>query len=262
MVGICGAQTTNWTPAVRGGRMASSAENPARPEAMAQDLFRSGLVLWVPAHTSQTAAAWDYSGLLNDCTNVAQSVFPTWTTNGGGSYRFSNTNAMQTPPMPTSIATVVTVSVWTRLTNAIGVAQFPISSHLNDVGVRSCFGIRLTTTQTWSIVTGNNSANSIPETGQIVPFNVWQFLTFVNSNGLRQFYVDGVQIISISNSSWGSIGTTSIVIGATSPHTAAPRYWQGDLDNWQVCTNALSSNQIFQLAWGPTNFGQRRAHNK
>lgn len=249
---------TNWNPAYRAGGFAVSAESPAHFEAVAADL-KAGLILWVPAATSQTSVAWDYSTVTNDCTNITQAVFPTWVTNAGGAYQFTGTNAMRTPNVPTRIATVVTVSAWAMVTNFIGVPQFAVSSHLNDAGTRSCFGLRLSSTNTWSIITGNNSANSVQEDGQLVVSNVWQHIVFVNSNGNRRFYLNGIQRIAVSNATYGSIGTTNVEIGTTSPHTV-PRFFRGYLDGVQVWTNALSSNEIFQLVWGPTNFGARRAH--
>ena len=261
MVGICGAQETNWTPAVRGGKLAASAEVPTHPETVARDI-RSGLVLWVPANTSQTSAAWDYStnAVPLDLTNSTAGQLPTWGTNGGGSWQFYGTNYFRTLSTLTSLATQGTYSIWGMMTN--GGIQIALGSGLNTTGGLFSFAVRLSQSNTVSIVTGNGAANSAPESPATLTSNVWHFMTITHSNGNDRIYLDGILRLAVSNANWGHVGSTNIFVGSYDVSAGTPRFWSGHLDNPQIWTRALSSNEIFQLAWGPTNFGQRRAHNK
>jgi hypothetical protein len=262
MVGICAAQETNWTPAVRGAKLAASVETPAHPEVIARDI-RNGLVLWVPANTSQTAAAWDYStnSAPLDLTNSAAAQIPIWTNNAGGSWKFTMTNFWKTPDVANIFSTQCTVAIWANLTNGGSVA-IPISKGLNTVGAPFAFGIRVTASNSVTIITGDGTTSSIDDSGFQMATNVWYHLTFSNSNGNRRLFIDGIQRLAVSNANWGHVGSTNIYVGSFFAEAGTQRFWNGFLDNPQIWTRALNSNEIFQLAWGPTNFGQRRAHNK
>jgi hypothetical protein len=192
--------------------------------------------------------AWDYSGNNASGTLIGSSTLPIWVSGkvGNGTLSFNGVDSYVASPNMLNNPTVITISVWIKLsTYPSGPRVGIVSTRNTTTGGGINFDISGTDCAPGKMYLIQNGGSGISSCGNVIlNTGTWYYVVAVLNAQGGTLYLNGQQDSILSGSwTWGTGGSLSI--GSVMP--GIPYFFPGLIDDVRIYNRALSAAEISAL---------------